>query len=64
MQRSSSRRHQRERTEADDRSHRRIRQFLMLCDGCSSQLRQTHDYVQYGHLCWVCWRRDQRVTPS
>src|SRR2546430_753722 len=46
MQRSSSRRHQRERTQADDRSPRRVRQFLTVCDGCSSQLRQTHDYVQ------------------
>jgi hypothetical protein len=64
MQRSSSRRPQRERAEADDRSHRRLRQFLTLCDGCSSQLRQTHDYVQYGNMCWVCWRQDQRVTTS
>jgi len=60
MNRYLSRRQRRERTEADDRYNQRLRQFLTSCDGCSSQLRQTHDYVLYGNLCWVCWRQDQR----
>ncbi len=64
MNRYLSRRQRRERTEADNRSLRRFRQFLTSCDGCSSQLRQTHDYVLYGNVCWVCWRQDQRVVSK
>jgi hypothetical protein len=64
MNRYSSRRQRRERIEADDRYTRRFRQFLTSCDGCSGQLRQTHDYVLYGNLCWVCWRQDQRVVSK
>jgi hypothetical protein len=50
MSRYSYRRQRRERTEADDRCNRRIRQFLTSCYECSGQLRQTHDEVQYGHV--------------
>jgi hypothetical protein len=64
MERYLSRRQRRERSEADDWYNKRIRQFLSSCDGCSSQLRQTHDYVLYGNLCWVCWRQDQRVVSK
>jgi hypothetical protein len=62
MERYPSRRHRRERPEADDRYTQRLRWVLTLCDGCSSQLRQTHDYVRYGNMCRVCWRQDQRVA--
>lgn len=64
MNRYLYRRHRRERTEADDRYTRRLRQFLTSCDGCSGQLRQTHDYVRYGNVCRVCWRQDQRVVSK
>jgi hypothetical protein len=42
-----------------DRYARRVHQLLYSCDGCSVVLRQTHDYIRYGNLCWSCWRRHQ-----
>ncbi|HEY6406505.1 MAG TPA: hypothetical protein VIY29_03445 [Ktedonobacteraceae bacterium] len=42
-----------------DRYARRVHQLLYSCEGCSKPLRQTHDYVQFGNLCWTCWRYHQ-----
>jgi len=42
-----------------DRYARRVHQLLYSCDGCSSALHKTHNYVLYGNLCWTCWRLNQ-----
>ena len=52
----------RERSEVPDRYAHRVRQFQRSCDSCSCVLRRTHDYVQYGNLCWFCWRYNQRCS--
>lgn len=38
---------------------RRVHQLLYSCDGCSTALHKTHNYVLYGNLCWTCWRHNQ-----
>ncbi len=50
-----------ERVEQLDRYEYRVRQFQCSCEGCSKVLHQTHDYIRYGNLCWVCWRHNQRL---
>ncbi len=60
MDRHPLRRQWRERTEAHDRYAHRVRQFQCSCESCSKVLRQTHDYVRYGNLCWTCWRLTYR----
>lgn len=42
-----------------DRYAWRVHQLLYSCDGCSTILHQTHNYVLYGNLCWSCWRLNQ-----
>ena len=42
-----------------DRYARRVYRLLYSCDGCSTTLHKTHNYVLYGNLCWTCWRLNQ-----
>ena len=42
-----------------DRYAQRVHRWWYSCDGCSTTLHQTHNYVLYGNLCWTCWRLNQ-----
>ena len=42
-----------------DRYAQRVHRLLYSCDGCSTTLHQTHNYILYGNLCWTCWRLNQ-----
>ncbi len=42
-----------------DRYAQRVHRWLYSCDGCSTALHQTHNYILYGNLCWTCWRLNQ-----
>jgi hypothetical protein len=59
---SEQRGHKRRRERVEERVDRyaqRVHRWWYSCDGCSTTLHQTHNYVLYGNLCWTCWRLNQ-----
>ena len=50
----------RRRSDVHERYVFQVRQWSCSCESCSRALRQTHDYVRFGNLCWSCWRHNQR----